>query len=181
MAKHHIPESHGAHPNVTPLIDVVMVLIVFFMLVAKIGVNTGADKKIVIPASILGVDLKGDMGSILYLNVAPGQMEQPMVTALVPNPKTGSQEITELKIQDAAGQNQLVNTLKFFRWGRDLKKGGTAENADNDNFQVVIRGDKGMQFHYLEHVLQACAVANVKAVNFNTAKVVEKLPAVAQN
>jgi hypothetical protein len=58
MSKRHIPESHAAHPNVTPLIDVVMVLIVFFMLVAKIGVSTGADEKIKIPASILGIDIK---------------------------------------------------------------------------------------------------------------------------
>ena len=44
MGKHHMPESHAAHPNVTPLIDVVMCLIIFFMLVAKIGVSTGAEK-----------------------------------------------------------------------------------------------------------------------------------------
>ena len=37
MAKHHIPDSHSAHPNVTPLIDIIMCLIIFFMLVAKIG------------------------------------------------------------------------------------------------------------------------------------------------
>ena len=37
MRRYHIPDSHGNHPNVTPLIDIVMCLIIFFMLVAKIG------------------------------------------------------------------------------------------------------------------------------------------------
>ena len=58
MRRRPLPPSHGNHPNVTPLIDVVMCLIIFFMLVAKIGVSTGADASISIPASILGQELK---------------------------------------------------------------------------------------------------------------------------
>ncbi len=172
MSKRHIPESHSAHPNVTPLIDVVMVLIVFFMLVAKIGVSTGADPKIVIPATVLGSDIK-DMGNVLYLNVTSlsKDSDTPIVTALVTMPGKTEPAVTELKLQDASGQNQVVNTLKFYRFGKDLKKGGTGDNADNDNFQVVIRGDKDMHYAVLEPVLIACAEANVKAVNFNTAKV----------
>jgi len=42
--------------NVTPLIDIVMCLIIFFMLVAKIGVDTGADRRITIPASLQGLE-----------------------------------------------------------------------------------------------------------------------------
>ena len=175
MSKRHIPESHGAHPNVTPLIDVVMVLIVFFMLVAKIGVSTGADPKISIPASILGTEIK-DMGNVLYLNVTPQTKgsDTPIITAMVGNATTGAKTLTELKLLDGTGQNQLVNTLKFYRFGKDLKKGGANENADNDNFQVVIRADKEMNFAAVEPVLLACAEANVKAFNFNTAKVTKK-------
>jgi biopolymer transport protein ExbD len=33
-----MPAAHATHPNVTPLIDIVMCLIIFYMLVAKIGV-----------------------------------------------------------------------------------------------------------------------------------------------
>lgn len=178
MSKRHIPEAHGGHPNVTPLIDVVMVLIVFFMLVAKIGVSTGADAKISIPSSILGSEIK-DMGNVLYLNVSPQTRDSdtPMVTAMIKNAATGNTEVTELKLQDGTGQNQVVNTLKFYRFGKDLKKGGSGENADNDDFQVVLRGDKDMHFAALEPVLIACAEANVKAVNINTAKVTEAAPA----
>ena len=50
------PISEGT-VNVTPLIDVVMVMIVFFMLVAKIGIET-SDRTVAIPATILGTDIK---------------------------------------------------------------------------------------------------------------------------
>ena len=47
-------ESHASHPNVVPLIDVVMCLIIFFMLVARIGVSSGEDASIKIPFAALG-------------------------------------------------------------------------------------------------------------------------------
>src|SRR5690349_10744388 len=67
MAKHHMPESHAAHPNVTPLIDVVMCLIIFFMLVAKIGVSTGAEP-MELPETVLGMKIE-QLGSSLIINV----------------------------------------------------------------------------------------------------------------
>ena len=41
MKKHLMPEMKEGGVNVTPLIDIVMCLIIFFMLVAKIGVSRG--------------------------------------------------------------------------------------------------------------------------------------------
>ena len=41
MKKHHMPEMKEGGVNVTPLIDIVMCLIIFYMLVAHIGVDTG--------------------------------------------------------------------------------------------------------------------------------------------
>jgi biopolymer transport protein ExbD len=164
MAKRHIPESHGGHPNVTPLIDVVMVLIVFFMLVARIGVNTGADKSIIVPKSIQGIDLK-DMGNALVLNVQRGQLDQPNITALVRG------AVTELKVFDVTSKrNQLEETLKYFRNG-DKATGVAA----NEQFKVVIRGDENMEYRFLEPVLLACAAAKVKEVAFNTGKVTEEV------
>ena len=82
MRRRPLQPPHGNHPNVTPLIDIVMCLIIFFMLVAKIGVSTGADASITIPASKLGKELT-DPGQALTLNVRPGVGDEPMVTALV--------------------------------------------------------------------------------------------------
>ncbi len=160
MKKRHIPEAHVAHPNVTPLIDIVMCLIIFFMLVAKIGVSTGAEK-MDIPASLMGVDIK-DMGNTLTLNVRPGAVDEPLVTALLKTPGGMETKPTELKLHDpSTGQNQLVNTLQMYR-------------KQNDQFKVIIRGEADMPYRFLEQVLFACANANVRNVNFNTKKVVER-------
>src|SRR5271154_6701028 len=107
MKKRHIPEARSAHPNVTPLIDIVMCLIIFFMLVAKIGVTTGAEK-MDIPESIKGNPIT-DMDNTLTLNVRPGAADEPLVTALVQN-TAGEHQQTELKLRDPiSGQNQLLN------------------------------------------------------------------------
>jgi len=163
MGKRHIPESHGSQPNVTPLIDVIMVLIVFFMLVARIGVNTGADKTIIVPKSILGTDIK-DMGNSLVLNVQQGADPVfPRVTAFV----KGAEQ--ELRVLDpTTRRNQLEETLKYFRNGDK-----SAGIPPNDQFRVVIRGAENMEYRFLEPVLLACAQAKVKEVAFNTGKVTE--------
>src|SRR2546423_15703267 len=115
MRRRHMPEAHATHPNVTPLIDVVMCLIIFFMLVAKIGVSRGIDRDIDIPASILGQDLK-DPGNALTLNVAPGPGDQPMVTALV---ETTTNAPQELKIMDpTTGKRPLLEVLSRLRTRR---------------------------------------------------------------
>src|SRR6187455_3217371 len=102
MKKHSMPEMKEGGVNVTPLIDIVMCLIIFFMLVAKIGIDTGADSKIAIPASILGTDIK-DLGNTLTLNVQAGAAQQPLVTALVPDPANRSVNTKQdLKLIDPA-------------------------------------------------------------------------------
>jgi biopolymer transport protein ExbD len=159
MRKHGMPASHSAHPNVTPLIDIVMCLIIFFMLVAKIGVSTGADQKITIPATIRGTEIK-DMGNTLTLNVQPGPLNQPFVTALVKD------EVRELKLVDPTnGVRQLYAQLSHIRNGPDGKLGTKDDNVD---FKVIIRGAEDMPYSILEPVLKTCAEAQVKNVNFNT-------------
>src|SRR3954471_4029505 len=91
MKRRGLPESQSTHPNVTPLIDVVMCLIIFYMLVAKIGVNTGADPSITIPASQMGSELK-DLGNTLVLNVRE-VADLPFVTALVEKSQRAPQEV----------------------------------------------------------------------------------------
>src|SRR5215212_7314134 len=68
MRKHSMPDMKEGGVNVTPLIDIVMCLIIFFMLVAKIGVKSGADPKIKPPSTLLGGKIE-DMGNTITLNV----------------------------------------------------------------------------------------------------------------
>src|SRR5262245_36894821 len=136
MKKHIMPEMKEGGVNVTPLIDIVMCLIIFFMLVAKIGVTTGAEQ-MEIPASILGTDIKA-MGNTLVLNVRPGPLEQPTVTALIKtdaNPEPTKQEIK--LVEPSTGRKPLLDVLKYYRKG-------------NDEFKVIIRGEGDLAYRFLE-------------------------------
>jgi biopolymer transport protein ExbD len=168
MRRQRMPEVREGGVNVTPLIDIVMCLIIFFMLVAKIGVDTGADRNIDIPTSILGTDIK-DMGNTLVLNVVNGPTgvpePQPIVTALVKRPGQDMQ-MQELKLalfEDGKMHDQLLETLKYYRDGDPI-----ARTPPNPDFKVVIRGDKSLTFRFLAPVLMDCNLAHVKSFAFDT-------------
>ena len=153
--KHHIPSSHTAHPNVTPLIDIIMCLIIFFMLVAKIGVDTGA-QKIDIPTTVLGSKIK-DMGNTLVLNI-PGPIgDDPQVQALVTPEGGGRASLVDLALHAGTGQNQLENVLVKYR-------------GQKDDFKVIIRADANLQWRFIAPVLDTCNDAGVRTIEFNTKK-----------
>jgi len=148
MRGHKMPAAHATHPNVTPLIDIVMCLIIFYMLVAKIGVNTGQDQKIELPTSVQGVILK-DMGNTVTLNIArPPTGDEPLVTML--DPSTG--QMIDLKIIDGT-KRPLAAFLKLLK-------------GQNSEFKVIIRGDQNLEYRFLEPVLITCSEAAVRNVNF---------------
>src|SRR3954463_14759934 len=88
MKKHVMSESKEGGVNVTPLIDIVMCLIIFFMLVAKIGVADGRGK-ITPPTTAFGVPVR-DIGNTLTLNVnkVPVGANEPRVTAMLDSHST---------------------------------------------------------------------------------------------
>lgn len=150
MRRRKMPDAHADHPNVTPLIDVVMCLIIFYMLVAKIGVNTGQDAKIELPTSVMGISLK-DLGNTVTLNVArPPTGDEPLVSVL--DPSNG--QMVDLKIMDGA-KRPLLAFLKLLK-------------GQNNEFKVILRGDKNLEYRFLEPVLITCSEAAVRNVNFAT-------------
>jgi biopolymer transport protein ExbD len=163
-----MPDIKEGNVNVTPLIDVVMCLIIFFMLVAKIGVTTGAEAQIDIPTSELGQDIqKIGIENALVLNVRE-IAGLPMVTAMVESSggvvHTGRP--VELKLYEASTQRKpLAETLRRLRMGDPRLK-----IKANPEFRVIIRGDRNISYRTLDPVLLACMEANVKNVTFNTAK-----------
>src|SRR5215218_8905577 len=155
MRKHRMPDMKEGGVNVTPLIDIVMVLIIFFMLVAKIGVATGADPTIDPPETILGVAIK-DLGNTLTLNVRGGpRLEEPIVTALV---EKGSREPREIKVVEQRGAVR----------DKPLERVLTAFQQTNPDAKVIILAEKDLQYHLLEQVLISAANAKVTNVNFQT-------------
>jgi biopolymer transport protein ExbD len=155
MRKHRMPDMKEGGVNVTPLIDIVMCLIIFFMLVAKIGVTTGADSTIQPPETILGAKIE-DIGNALTLNVRGGpRLEEPIVTALL---EKGEREPREIKIIEQRGTTQ----------DKPLERVLTAFQKNNANAKVIILGEKDLQYHLLEQVLISCANAKITNVNFQT-------------
>ncbi len=155
MRKHRMPEMKEGGVNVTPLIDIVMCLIIFFMLVAKIGVATGAEASIDPPETVLGVELK-DLGNTLTLNVRGGpRITEPIVTALVDKGDREPREIKILEQRGAVADKPLERVLSAFQ-------------KNNPNAKVIILGEKDLQYHLLEQVLVSCANAKITNVNFQT-------------
>src|SRR5271169_1450279 len=110
MIRQPMPKMRDHGVNVTPLIDIVMCMIVFFMLAAKIGVADGADRSIDIPVSVLGKQLS--KGGKLTINVRELN-DQPYVTAMVDS-SNGSP--IEIKLYDrATHKSPLLETLKRLR------------------------------------------------------------------
>ena len=159
---HKMPAAHGNEVNVTPLIDVIMCLIIFFMLVTKIGVSTGA-KKMILPETYLGKKIE-DMGNTITLNIIPtGNLEDiesdqvvatdMQVTALV----DGLDRDLPINIgEGTTAQHPLRETLI------------TMKKRFGDEFKVIIRAHAKLPFHLIQPVLIECANAGASNVNFNT-------------
>jgi biopolymer transport protein ExbD len=158
MKRHSMPDMKEGGVNVTPLIDVVMCLIIFFMLVAKIGVSSGIDNKIDAPQSYLGVKID-DMSNTLALNLYPkpggAGMDEPQIIY------TDKGHQTEIKLQDDKG-GKIVHPVREVLMAMKKDRG--------DKFKVIINADKGMKYAQLQLVLQACAEAGVMNIDFATKK-----------
>jgi biopolymer transport protein ExbD len=144
-----MPKVREGNVNVTPLIDIVMCMIIFFMLVAKIGVDTGSDRDVTPPASFLGEDVK-DLGNALTVNVTngpniPGAPAQPVITCLL----RGQRQ--EVRIRTEAGGQVRYPLYEVLRDARQR----------NSQFKVVIRADQNTQYQFLEPVLAECTRAGV--------------------
>ena len=148
-----MPDMKEGGVNVTPLIDIVMVLIVFFMLVAKIGVSRGEDDDIPLPSAILGKSLDS-LSNTLTLNVHWNHNgDEPILDALVD------------------GQKRDLNLTKQYRGGKDAELArvlSAFHNQFQDKANLIIRADQDMPYRQLELVLLACAEAEIGNVSYET-------------
>ena len=152
MRKHTMPEMKEGGVNVTPLIDIVMCLIIFFMLVAKIGVTRGEDKDIALPSTIMGKKIE-DLGNTLTLNIHPTNVDEPLVTGLVDG------KIREIKITDRVGgklDQPLARVLEEFK------------KTHPTEARIIVRGDKDLLYKQLEQVLIAIANAGISDTAYET-------------
>jgi biopolymer transport protein ExbD len=163
MKRHHMPDMKEGTVNVTPLIDVVMCLIVFFMLVAKIGVSTGIDKNIDTPKAYLGVSIT-DLGNTLALNLYEKQgANEPQV--LVDIKGEGQKE---LRFMDKDASGKVTRPLREVLEAMVKERGA--------NFKVIINASKSMRWRDLQLVMQECTLAGATNVNFAAKKEGQAVP-----
>ena len=154
MKRHRMPDMKEGTVNVTPLIDIVMVLIVFFMLVAKIGVTRGVDEDIPLPAAVFGVRSMDSLSNTLTLNVhANNSGDEPIINTLV------------------NGQKRTVHLIKQYSSGSDEELERVLQAFQKqfaDKATIIIRADQDMPYRQVEPVLLACASAGIGNVSYET-------------
>ncbi len=134
-------ESH--HINVTPLIDVVMCLIVFFLLVGHIA-RQAAVRGVRVPVALHGKTMLDKSGQLI-INVVPQASDVPGVAGR-PRIEIWSQTVTFA----------------------DLPALLTAYARRNPGLKLVLRADRSIPYRYIAPVLAACAQAGIGSVHFMT-------------
>ncbi len=141
--------------NITSLCDVMLSLLIFFMLVSKAGIDTGADRELKLPLASLGIseeDIRKEQNAdaILVLNIDPQSLER--------NPRvygkffaTGKE--FSLNVSGPAGEPELREFVNLIKAGRD-------------DFVVAIHADAGSPFYNIQPVLQAVNGASPAQVRF---------------
>ncbi len=152
MARKRVVPTSPLVVNITSLSDVMLSLLIFFMLVSKKGVETGADKKMALPVAFQGSEI-ADFGNTVTLNVYEGLSGEPSVTSL--DPANGKQ--VTLPISTDAGKRPLQEFLVVLR-------------KHNPDLKVIIRADGDLETRFLEPVLLTVASAKVGEINYATAK-----------
>jgi biopolymer transport protein ExbD len=153
MRRRSMPDMKEGGVNVTPLIDIVMVLIIFFMLVAKIGVGRGEDQSVPLPSAILGVSLDS-LSNTLTLNIHYNRSgDEPLVNALV----NGSQREIHVQKKYASGTDlELERVLREFH------------DVNKEKSNVILRADKDLPYNQLEPILTTIANAGILNVSYET-------------
>jgi biopolymer transport protein ExbD len=142
MKAHHIKPMQDSHVNVTPLIDIIMCLIIFFLLVGHIA-KAASIKGIKIPAAKNGRDLR-DKSNQLIINLVP------------PTGGYGDNASPAIWIwSNRIPESQLAHYLH-------------KQKHDNPAIKVVLRADRSIPYKFVAPVLISCAQAGIASIHFMT-------------
>ena len=133
---------HDDHVNVTPLIDVIMCLIIFFLVCGRLAAQESNDK-VVVPRAALGQEMP-EQRDRFVINVVPSKSTHD------PNAEPA------LYIRgEQIGMNELTVYLR-------------REKKDTPDLKVILRADQSISYQWIAPILSACAQADIKSVNFST-------------
>ena len=148
MKRKGLQPMHSNHVNVTPLIDVIMCLIIFFLLCGQLAKDE-SDYKLQVPRAELGQELPDQEGRLLI--------------NLVPRTNGGGAPAADIKEPDIfirGSQVQLDHLTAYLQ----------QEKKDNPDVKVILRADRDLTYDWISPVLVSCAQANIQSVNFSTQK-----------
>jgi biopolymer transport protein ExbD len=138
--------------NVTPLIDVVMCLIIFFLIVGKLSTDRGVQVRL--PESIRGSDETS--ASVMIVTVARlGDPNSPLAEGAQGwrtygiTVQADGESMSDAKALEAAVRGKLASA-----------PGGGA------GLSIQIRADRDLPFGSVEPVLRSCGQAGAKSVRF---------------
>jgi biopolymer transport protein ExbD len=144
---------HDEHVNVTPLIDVIMCLIIFFLVAGKLAKDQN-NQQIVIPKAHYSLEMADQEGR-LPINVVPPKQE-PEAGGM--DMGTNPDAVPEIWVR---GKQIPIAELTAY-----LRK----EKKETPNAKIVLRADQDIAYQWIAPVLVACAQADIKSVNFSTRK-----------
>ncbi len=159
--------SHGSssgdkvEPNFTPLLDLVLQLVMFFMLCANFVLDqTNVDIKL--PQAIAAKALDPDVTYAIYLNVGEkefvdpdGQKRKRWVVLLTPADyvKVGGREY------DSLDNPQQVKDFLTRRAKEDIAAAGPANKDKGPRSVIILRVHKNCPFEITYGVMKACRQA----------------------
>ncbi len=146
----------GQAVNITPLSDIMLSLLIFFMLVSKAGIDTGADNELQLPVATLGVtedqfEEERAASSFLVVNVESSSISG--------NPRVYgkylvSGEEWSFNVDDPRDDSPVLQ-----RFIDDFKN-------ERDDFEVYIHAGRETPYFDTEAVLRAVSRAGVAGVQY---------------
>ncbi len=141
----HGPSTGGpkAEPNLVPLLDVVLQLIMFFMLTVNFVQNDQVNESIKLPVAQSAVPLDKTVKEVLFLNM---NHEGQLVVAGETNLDTRSKE----------GRAKIKSYLSRQLEQAQRRLAASKNKEDEGKFLVVVRADKRAMYKDVYQLLSLC-------------------------
>jgi biopolymer transport protein ExbD len=155
MRRKGLEPMHDEHVNVTPLIDVIMCLIIFFLCCSTLAKDESNDR-VQIPRAALGQEMPEQRGRLL-INLLPHARLGSTDGGSTPGAFNPTDE------PDIIIRGRLVPLTDLTAY---LRK----EKQDAPDLKVILRADQDLTYQWISPVMISCVQANITSVNFSTRK-----------
>jgi len=133
----------------TPMIDVVFLLIIFFMLVGEL--KRMAEEAVVLPFAAHAQEDKGGGTDLVVVNITKAKGVARTVKFVITKNEYNKKALEDYLAQRAAEVPDTSSAMELSR------------------LKVKIRADSYVEFKYVQRVLLACMKANIWQVSFGVA------------